>query len=332
MPLDTALAETQTCKAERCDPSAPAIITFDMMNDGSRVVPRNHLQILSAGLAILLESGLAQGASLLSSVMPSSFAGFTSGVMSWLLSGGSLVLHHPIDPDVLLRQLIDEACDAFVAPSALVMRLDRAEAFGRLPSLRHVMAMWRAPDEVAASANWSCAHAALTDLYVFGEAGLFGATRGKDGAPAEIKAGVYGAPRSLSTSAAVGETLLTARRTLALRGAMVVPTAYDRDGKSDAVDTHYTARIDPASGALRITAPPAGLVGVGGYRFIVDDLQTWSERLGQGAHLTALPDPVNGQRLAGHAPDRARARAALAELGLNPLMVEAFRERRAQAS
>jgi len=43
--------------------------------------------------------------------------------------------------------------------------------------------------------------------------------------------------------------------------------------------------------------------------------------------LTALPDRLSGHRLAGRAQDNARARAALNELGLNPLMVEAFRDR-----
>ena len=41
--------------------------------------------------------------------------------------------------------------------------------------------------------------------------------------------------------------------------------------------------------------------------------------------LTALPDRLCGHRLAGRANNNARAREALAELGLNPLMVEAFR-------
>ena len=35
----------------------------------------------------------------------------------------------------------------------------------------------------------------------------------------------------------------------------------------------------------------------------------------------------DGHRLAGRAQDNARARDALSELGLNPLMVEAFRDR-----
>jgi hypothetical protein len=95
----------------------------------------------------------------------------------------------------------------------------------------------------------------------------------------------------------------------------------------DYVDTDYAARINRTTGAIEVTAPPSGVMAVGGYRFLEQDLQEWSRRLGQGALLTALPDRLGGHRLAGRAPDNARARAALSELGLNPLMVEAFRDR-----
>jgi hypothetical protein len=95
----------------------------------------------------------------------------------------------------------------------------------------------------------------------------------------------------------------------------------------DFADTGYAARLDRSTGALCITAPPSGIVAVGGYRFLSQDLQEWAKRLGQGALLTALPDRLSGYRLAGRAQDNARGREALAELGLNPLMVEAFRDR-----
>ena len=95
----------------------------------------------------------------------------------------------------------------------------------------------------------------------------------------------------------------------------------------DHVDTEYAARLDRSTGAICITAPPSGIMAVGGYRFLSQDLQEWSRRLGQGALLTALPDRLSGHRLAGRAQDNARAREALVELGLNPLMVEAFRDR-----
>ncbi len=95
----------------------------------------------------------------------------------------------------------------------------------------------------------------------------------------------------------------------------------------DYVDTEYVARLDRSTGAISITAPPAGVMAVGGYRFLASDLQEWGRRLGQGALLTALPDRISGHRLAGRAQDNTRAREALQELGLNPLMVEAFRDR-----
>ena len=94
----------------------------------------------------------------------------------------------------------------------------------------------------------------------------------------------------------------------------------------DHVDTGYAARLDQATGTLNITAPPSGIMAVGGYRFLAHDLQEWAKRLGQGALLTALPDRLSGHRLAGRAQDNARAREAFSELGLNPLMAEAFRD------
>jgi hypothetical protein len=96
----------------------------------------------------------------------------------------------------------------------------------------------------------------------------------------------------------------------------------------DHVDTGYAARLDRTTGAICITAPPSGIMAVGGYRFLAHDLQEWAKRLGQGALLTALPDRLSGHRLAGRAQDNARAREALSELGLNPLMSEAFRDSR----
>ncbi len=73
-------------------------------------------------------------------------------------------------------------------------------------------------------------------------------------------------------------------------------------------------------------------MAVGGYRFLAQDLQEWARSASARARcLTALPDRISGHRLAGRALDNARARDALTELGLNPLMVEAFRDRSSAA-
>jgi hypothetical protein len=305
---------------------------------GFRAVPRTHLSIIAGALALSLESDVEQGATIMSAFALSSFAGLASSMVIWLLSGGTLVLHHPFDGDALEEQIGELACDTLIAPAPLALRLDELDLAGRMPSLRNVIGLWRAPEQVPSSSHWTATHASMTDAYLFGEAGLFGARRtAEDGAPALVKPGLHGAPRELPGSSIAGEILLTPKGTLGLRGPMVAVAAYAPppppadslvpQAPRDYVDTEYAARLDRATGTVSITAPPSGVMAVGGYRFLASDLQEWGRRLGQGALLTALPDRLSGHRLAGRAQDNARAREALSELGLNPLMVEAFRDR-----
>jgi hypothetical protein len=314
-----------------------AIISFDVTAEGFRPVPRTHLHLIAGGLALSMESDLAQGSTVMSAIAPTSFAGLAASLMVWLLTGGTLALHHPFDSDVLEQQINEHACNTLIAPAQLALRLCEIDLLSRLPGVRDVVALWRAPEQVTSSAAWTSEQAALTDIYLFGEAGLFGARRGADGAPVPIRPGQQGTPRETQGSSIAGEVFLTPKGTLALRGPMVTPQPYApppppsdslvAQPSRDFVDTEYAARIDRSTGAICITAPPSGIMAVGGYRFLASDLQEWARRLGQGALLTALPDRISGHRLAGRAQDNGRAREALAELGLNPLMVEAFRDR-----
>ena len=340
--LDRALlAESATTRPVIQDGRKAALVSFDTTSDGFRAVPRTHLGVIAGGLALSLESDVPQGATIMSAFAPCSFAGIASSLAMWLLTGGTLALHHPFDSEVLERQFNEASCDTLVAPAQLALRLDEMDLSVRMPGLRNVIGLWRSPEQVAASAPWNAQTASLTDVYLFGEAGMFGARRGQDGTPAAIKPGQHGAPRELPGSAISGEILLTPRGTLGLRGPMVTVAAYapapvpseslSPPPPRDYVDTGFVARLDRATGAISITAPPSGVMAVGGYRFLAQDLQEWAKRLGQGALLTALPDRMSGHRLAGRAPDNSRAREALSELGLNPLMVEAFRDRSSAA-
>lgn len=320
------------------DSRRAAVVTFEASGSGFLAVPRTHVHLIAAGLAMFLESGLPQGATVLSALAPSSFAGLTSSFVMWLLSGGTLAMHHPFDENVLAQQIEAERCDTLVAPASLALRMAETGALSSVPSLRHVVGLWRVPEQVGSSALWSDTERQMTDVYLFGEAGLFAARRAADGSPAPIMPGPYRAPPQVPISSTAGEIVLTPNGTLALRGPMVPIAAYaapaqpsDAFGtpppQPDYVDTGYAARIDRATGTIAITAPPAGVMAVGGYRFPEQDLQEWARRLGPNAMLTALPDRLSGHRLAGRASDNARAREALAGLGLNPLMVEAFRDR-----
>jgi AMP-binding enzyme len=336
--LDEAL-ETQSSTKRPIveDGRKAAIISFDVTADGFRPVPRTHLNLIAGALALSLESDVPQGSTLMSAFAAASFAGLSSSLGLWLLTGGTLALHHPFDAAVLERQISEQSCDTLIAPAQLALRLNEIDLASRLSALRNVIGLWRAPEQVASSPSWTVQHVSLTDVYLFGEAGLFGARRGEDGGPAPIRPGRQHAERDLPGSSIAGEIFLTPKGTLALRGPMVTVAAYAPPSSPngslvaqpprDFVDTEYAARLDRSNGAICITSPPSGIMAVGGYRFLSGDLQEWAKRLGQGALLTALPDRLSGHRLAGRAQDNARARAALNELGLNPLMVEAFRDR-----
>lgn len=319
------------------DPSRANFISFDITPEGLRAVPRTQMQIIAGGLAVFLPTAVEPGARLMSAVMPSSFAGVCASMVTWLLSGGSLVLHHPFDAEVLLAQMARERCETLVAPAPMALRLGAAGAFAEAASLTQLIGLWRTPEQIASSPAWTGAQR-FSDLYAFGEAGLFALPREADGAAAAVLP-ASALHRGQSSSAAAGEAFVTRHGTLALRGAMVPVAAYapqrpSREGFAphampDHVDTGYAARLDRTTGAICITAPPSGVVSVGGYRFLTNDLNDWAQRLPQGGMLTALPDRVSGHRLAGRASDNSRARTALAQLGLNPLMVEAFRDRTA---
>jgi hypothetical protein len=336
--LDEALVSgSETSRVITHDGRRAAIISFDVTSEGFCAVPRTHLSLIAGGLAMFLEGDVAQGARMMSAFAPSSFGGLTSSLLVWLLAGGTLALHHPFDGDALEQQINEDGCDTLVAPAQLALRLAETDMPSRLPTLRNVIGLWRAPEQITSSPPWTTPSTTLTDVYLFGEAGLFGARRAADGAPAPILPGPHGAPRHVAGSSIAGETLITPKGTLGLRGPMVTVAAYSPSAPPsdslmaqpprDYVDTGYAARLDRSTGTVCITSPPSGIMAVGGYRFLSQDLQEWAKRLGQGALLTALPDRLSGYRLAGRAQDNARARDALGELGLNPLMVEAFRDR-----
>ena len=312
-----------------------AIISFDATPDGFRAVPRTHLNLISGGLSVFLEAGFTLNASILSAHLPTTFGGLAASLVTWLLSAGTLVLHHPFDEALLQRQIQTNKCDVLIAPSALIHRMAEENTFAALPSIAHVIGLWRSPEQVATSPSWTTANTALTDIYLFGETGLLSLQRDDSGAPQTIMPGMFSTPRSSGSSTSACELLISPKGTLGLRGPMIpllaytasIDNRYRPEETADFVDTGYAVRLDRASGAICITAPPTGIVAVGGYRFVADELNEWAKHLGPNAMLTAVPDRVNGYRLAGRASNNARARDAMTELGLNPLMIEAFRER-----
>ncbi len=208
-----------------------------------RAIPRNHLQLISGGLAIFLESASA-GSQAAFCDDAGVVRGFPANVMTWLLSGGSLALHHPADFQVLEKQIVDDHCDVLIAPALLALRLAESGVFARPQNaVKAVIGLWRAPDRVASSDNWQDASTTFTDIYLFGEMGLFAARRLADGSPVPIMrdhSARHAAPRVRSPSANHRD----AEATLALRGAMVPITAYRKPSGDSLMETTPPDYVD----------------------------------------------------------------------------------------
>ncbi len=340
---------------ENCDPIPPlerdlqgtaaahvAAVTFDVGTGGVVPVARNHLELLAGGLGVLLESGLTQNAIVLSTLSPSSFAGLCLTLLPWLLVGGTLLLHHAFDPDVLASQRRDETCETLILPGPVAFSLAESGAFaGERP--RCVIAAWRSPEQLATSPAWRARETILVDVPIFGEAGLLAARRDAEGRPAPIQFGPVAVPRGSPGAVAVAELLPTEANTVALRGPMVphhsFPPGIERTGlpyfkvePGGVVDTGYSCRIDSVTSAVVVTDSPAGIVSVGGYRLALNDLQDVVRHIDGAATLAALPDPVVGQRLIGNAADHDAMQAALNAAGVNPIVAAAFRDRSERAA
>jgi hypothetical protein len=258
--------------------------------------------------------------------------------MPWLLSGGTLCLHHAFDATAFAAQAREQRCDTMVVPGPLLPRLAAAGLFDH-PELRNVLALWRAPERLPTSAAWQQPGIALVDMLAFGEAAIIGIRRGAGSLPAALPSGPINLPRDVAGPAALAEIDRSATGTLIVRGPMVPRHAFPlgaerlleptwRANAAGFVDTGYPCRRDPATNTMQVTGPPPGVVSVGGYRFARRELDDLVRRAWNGASIAALPDALNGQRLAGLTGDAGGARAALIALGANAMIAEAFRNRR----
>jgi acyl-CoA synthetase (AMP-forming)/AMP-acid ligase II len=311
-----------------------AAVTFDVGESGLVPVARTHSELCAGGLAVVLESRLQPGANILSTLLPASFAGLSLTLLPWLFSGGTLVLHHPFDPDLLAWQRREDRCTTLILPGAAAMRLDAAGAFKEVAP-HSVIAAWREPQALMQSAPWRAPHSALIDVAVFGEAALAPAYRGPSGRPAPLTSGAVAVPRDSSSAVNLAELIRTPHGTLAVRGSMVPHHAYPpgversglpyfKVGFDGTVDTGQRFATQPATGAVMLKGAPSGVAAVGGYRFALREIEDAVGRVDPEATLAAVADRVIGQRLVGTAADPPAMAAALAAAGVNPLAGGAF--------
>ena len=302
-----------------------AAVTFDLGAEGLIPVARSHAELIAGGLAAFQASGAALEAPLFSAIPPSSFAGMALTLVPWLMSGGTLSLHHAFDPQAFAAQCRRQDGGTIVLPGPALAAIAAAGSLGDMT--KTIAALWRSPERMAASAAWR-GIAALIDVASFGEIGLVAANRDAHGLAASIPSGTANGL----------ETLRTAAGLLALRGPMVptqvFPPGADSDHephlKADAagfVESGYGCRRD--GDGLAITGARGGITTVGGYRFRQREVDAQVAAVDPAATIIALPDALLGQKLAGGGADPATMAARLTAHGVNALIAGAFRHRNA---
>jgi hypothetical protein len=312
-----------------------AAITFERGENGVFPVARNHAELATGGQAVFLESGITNDAQLLSTIPICSFAGISVTILPWLLSGGTLHLHHGFDPDAFAEQCGAMPDAAVVVPAQALAALMAA---GLLDGTnRTIVALWRSPERLATTKPWECA-TTLVDVASFGEIGLVASRRRADGKPTPLPRGVISAPRDAIGAMTVIEAARSSAGTLALRGPMVPTHAFPPGAErgqtphlapdnAGYVDTGFACRLDRDAQALAIAAPPVGTIAVGGYSFHQSEVDAMVAQVDPNATIVALPDRDLGQRLAGNAADRSAMRDELHARGVNPLISGAFQPR-----
>jgi hypothetical protein len=320
-----------------------AAITWDVSPDGLVPVARNHGELIAGGLAAMLEAGIPQDAVILSTLTNSSFAGIATAILPWLLTGGTLALHHAFDADSFTAQRRAMGCDSVILPGPVVEQFAAAELFAERQGLKRVLGIWRAPERLSSAARWGNPDISLIDVQVFGEIGFIATRRDSAARPGPFIFGPLTAPRGTKGATVVGEAQRSDRGTVALRGPMLPRAAFPPGAErtdlphikisaSGLIDTGYACQSGPDKLALQITAPPPGIVSVGGYRFWLRALQTVVNEVDSASTLTALPDALAGHRLAGNTANRKDMQDTLVRLGTNPLLIGAFHESRHPAA
>lgn len=222
VPLDDVFGTDRHLAAEnhsRQSPCPIAVMTFDRQSRGPIPFARNHVELFAGGLAVMMEASLQRGATILSTILTGSFAGLASAVIPWLLTGGTLALHHPFDPDVLAEQMDSDAVDAIIVPGAILEPLLNDPRFSQQMERRTFLALRRLPEQPPGLMP-EAFPSRLVDIIALGEWGVVPMRQDANSAPTQLRSGAWtpsGAAEGTPALLRIGRTL---HQTVAIGGAM----------------------------------------------------------------------------------------------------------------
>jgi hypothetical protein len=300
--------------------SPVAVVTFDTAASGFFPAARGHSQWLAAGLAVLLESRIESGDTILSTLSPSTLAGIGTTLVPWLLSGGVLKFVDGSSASSVRPERGDRAIH-LVGPAAALAEV--ASSFeGQFASCIAVHRSHRTHARDFASIKTR----RLVDFFGFGEQGAAVLKRDEHGKPRQIPIGSIAAPSSGRVPVVIetnvqGDQLLLRGPMLphAFENGRMAPSAADMNGFAH---TGFRCRTE-RPGYLLVEGEPGGVTAMGGLRYGLHDLQARVAKCLPGAQVEVVADPVLGERIRIEAVDPAAAAAVLRSAGHTEQLIEA---------
>jgi non-ribosomal peptide synthetase component E (peptide arylation enzyme) len=300
--IEDARKGSRPVEAQRCD--GPPLVTFTARR-GHPLLPvlRNEDELLAQGAMTVLALDLDTRDVILNPYPLTGPVGLSLGLMPWLISGATLIQHHPFDYEAFVEQLFTTGATATALPAPGLAELAKDGVLARPQGrLRRLGAVWPAPGQ----AELPPLHGGgplLFDLYPLGDLASVVLRRDNQANPAPLP---LGGVRIGEEDAVFVETKLRPRldgdSELLLRGPIVphgflgTPLAPDQDGF---VDTGLRGRAEAKDiMTIQLTADPE-VLRHGGVAIAASE---FDELYGSfpgflDAACFVLPDPVVGDRL-----------------------------------
>ena len=179
-----------------------ATVTFTGTADGRIVpVPRSHNQWIAAGLMPLLEARIETAASILSPFMLTGLSGIGAGLIPWILSSGTLHLHHFRQISQFAEHCAAEAPDHVLCPAALVEAL--APALTNRGARTDLLCLW--PGVHGSADPASVAPHSVVDVTILDELALVARQRGANPRPYPLTLGTISVPTGSDQALALVE-------------------------------------------------------------------------------------------------------------------------------
>ena len=157
-------------RSRQGEAKAPLLVTFTA-RPGLPFLPvmRNEEELLAQGAMTVLALDLDTRDVILNPYPLTGPAGLSLGLAPWLISGATLVQHHPFDYDAFVTQLLTTGATVTALPAPVLAALAKDGVLGRPQCLlRRLGTVWPAPGQ-AEPPPLQGAAPLLFDLYPLGD-------------------------------------------------------------------------------------------------------------------------------------------------------------------